>query len=162
LLQIGDKVVYPMHGAGVITGEQKCTVHGQEHDFFELQMLLGNMQVMVPVDNVEKVGLRPIIKEKDIDSLKVVLMGKPETTVGTWNKRFHAIQDRMRSGDIADVAAVVRNLVLQERVRKISGGERRLLELARQIVVSELVYVCGRTQDELEQWLDDVLAANKG
>ena len=161
MLQVGDKVVYPMHGAGVITEIVQNIVNEQTKDYYVLQMLLGKMKVMVPVDGAGQVGLRNIIGQAEIKTVEEVLLGEPEVVAGTWNKRFHAIQAQMKSGDIKDVAAVVRNLVLQERNRKISSGERRLLELARQIVVSELIYACGNTQEDAEGWLDEVLARNK-
>ena len=80
--------------------------------------------------------------------------------MGSWNKRFHANLTRMKSGNICDVAAVARNLILQDRLRKISSGERRLLDLAKQILVSELVYACSKTPQEVESWMDGILAEN--
>ena len=80
--------------------------------------------------------------------------------MGSWNKRVHANLDRLKSGDICDVAAVTRNLILQDRLRKISSGERRLLDLAKQILISELVYACDKTPETVEKWMDDQLADN--
>ena len=80
--------------------------------------------------------------------------------MGSWNKRFHANLDRLKSGDICDVAAVTRNLILQDRLRKISSGERRLLDLAKQILISELVYACDKTPEFVEGWMDEQLADN--
>ena len=132
MLQIGDKVVYPMHGAGVISGIENCEVLGEGKSYYVLEMPLGNMKL-----------------EKE-----------PEKPKGSWNKRFHANLERMKSGDICDVAAVARNLILQDRRRHISSGERRLLDLAKQILVSELVYACNKTPKEIENWLTSVLSEN--
>ena len=160
LLHVGDKVVYPMHGAGVIAGIEDCEVLGEGKSYYILQMPLGNMKVMIPTDNVDNIGLRDVIPETDVEQVKDVLQDKPERVLGSWNKRFHANLDRMKSGDICDVAAVTRNLILQDRLRKISSGERRLLDLAKQILVSELVYACSKSPQEVESWMDGLLAEN--
>ena len=160
MLNIGDKVVYPMHGAGVIAGIEDCEVLGEGKSYYILQMPMGNMKVMIPTDNVDNIGLRDVIPEEAVDKVRDVLKEEPEKASGSWNKRFHANLDRMKSGDICDVAAVARNLILQDRQRKVSSGERRLMDLARQILVSELVYACNKTPDEMSGWVDGILAGN--
>lgn len=160
MLQIGDRVVYPMHGAGEISSIENCEVLGEGKMYYVLKMPLGNMKVMIPMDNADNIGLRNIISEDGVRQVKNVLQSVPERATGSWNKRFHANLSRMKSGDICDVAAVTRNLILQDRIRKISSGERRLLDLARQILVSELVYACEQTPQEVEAWMADILADN--
>jgi CarD family transcriptional regulator len=160
LLHVGDKVVYPMHGAGVIAGIETCEVLGEGKSYYVLQMPMGNMKVMIPTDNVDNIGLRDIISEDKVGEVKDVLEDKPEKAQGSWNRRFHANLDRMKTGNICDVAAVARNLILQDRQRKVSSGERRLMDLARQILISELVYACDKTPDEVEGWVDGILAKN--
>ncbi|SEH27568.1 transcriptional regulator, CarD family [Selenomonas sp. KH1T6] len=159
-MHVGDKVVYPMHGAGVIAGIENCEVLGEGKSYYVLQMPLGNMKVMIPTDNVDNIGLRDIISEDKVGEVKDVLEDKPEKASGSWNRRFHANLDRMKTGNICDVAAVARNLILQDRQRKVSSGERRLMDLARQILISELVYACDKTPDEVEGWVDDILDKN--
>lgn len=160
MLHVGDKVVYPMHGAGVIAGIETCEVLGEGKSYYVLQMPMGNMKVMIPTDNVDNIGLRDIISEDKVGEVKDVLEDKPEKAQGSWNRRFHANLDRMKTGNICDVAAVARNLILQDRQRKVSSGERRLMDLARQILISELVYACDKTPDEIEGWVDGILAKN--
>lgn len=160
LLQIGDTIVYPMHGAGVIAGVEKHEVLGEDKSYYVLQMPLGNMKVMIPTDNVENMGIRDVIDEEQLAEVKEILAETPEKTTGSWNKRYQAHLARMKSGDICDVAAVARNLVLQDRIKKISSGERRLLDLAKQILVSELVYACSKTPQEVETWMYDILDTN--
>ena len=160
MLHIGDKVVYPMHGAGEIAGIEDCEVLGEGRSYYVLKMPLGNMKVMIPTDNVDSIGLRDVISSEDVEKVKDVLTDAPERVMGSWNKRFHANLERMKSGDICDVAAVARNLILQDRLRKISSGERRLLDLARQILVSELVYACDKTPQEVEGWMGALLDKN--
>ena len=160
MLQIGDKVVYPMHGAGEISGIEDCEAFGETKAYYVLKLPIGNMKVMIPLDNADHIGLRDVISEDEVAAVEKVLRSEPERAAGSWNKRFHANLSRMKSGDICDVAAVARNLILQDRQREISSGERRLLDLARQILVSELVYACEQTPEEVEGWLEAILAGN--
>lgn len=160
MLQVGDQVVYPMHGAGVISEIEQCEVMGEKKSYYVLQMPIGNMKVMIPIDNVDNIGLRDVITKKEVAKVAEVLADTPERAVGSWNKRFHATLTRMKTGDICDVAAVARNLILQDRIRKISSGERRLLDLAKQILVSELVYACKKTPEEIGAWIDEILEKN--
>ena len=160
MLHVGDSVVYPMHGAGIISGIEECEVMGESKLYYILKMPLGNMKVMIPTDNVDNIGLRDVISMDGVDEVKEVLHDAPEKVMGSWNKRFHANLDRLKSGDICDVAAVTRNLILQDRLRKISSGERRLLDLAKQILISELVYACDKTPEFVEGWMDEQLADN--
>ena len=160
MLHVGDRVVYPMHGAGIISGIEECEVMGESKLYYILKMPLGNMKVMIPTDNVDNIGLRDVISMDGVDEVKEVLHDAPEKVMGSWNKRFHANLDRLKSGDICDVAAVTRNLILQDRLRKISSGERRLLDLAKQILISELVYACDKTPEFVGGWMDEQLADN--
>ena len=116
-MQVGDRIFYPMHGAGVISGVESCEVLGESRDYFVLKMPMGNLKVMIPQDNVENLGLREIISKDQVEDIRSVLKDKPERVLGSWNKRFHAILERMKKGNILDVAAVMRNLCLQDRER---------------------------------------------
>jgi len=156
-LNIGDIVFYPMHGAGKIAGIENDEIGGVIKSYYILKLPIGNLKLMLPVDNIEKLGLRKVITKDNLEKVATVLRDKPEHSEGSWNKRFQAILDRMKSGDILDVAAIARNLSLQYQKRKISGGERRLMELSRQILISELVYACEKTPEEVTAWVDDII-----
>ena len=160
-MKIGDVVFYPMHGAGVIDGIENNEVAGMTSSYYILKLPMGNLKLMLPVDNIEQLGLRDVIGKEKIAEVSTVLRDKPEVTQGSWNKRFQAILDRMKSGDILDVAAVARNLSLQYRKRKITSGERRLMELSRQILISELVYACEKSPEEITEWIDDIIGKNE-
>ena len=160
-MKIGDIVFYPMHGAGIIDGIESNEVAGMKSSYYILKLPIGNLKLMLPVDNIDQLGLREIIGKEKIAEISTVLRDKPDHTQGSWNKRFQAILDRMKSGDILDVAAVARNLSLQYRKRKITSGERRLMELSRQILISELVYACEKTPEEITQWIDDIIGKSE-
>jgi CarD family transcriptional regulator len=160
LLNIGDKIVYPMHGAGVVSGVENCEVMGEHKSYYVLKMPLGNMKVMIPTDNVGSIGLRDVIPHDDVEKVKLVLQSAPEHIAGSWNKRFNVNLVKIKTGDICNVAAVVRNLILQDRFKKISTGERRLLDVAKQILISELVFACDKQPEAVEEWLYDLLDNN--
>lgn len=157
MLNVGDVVVYPMHGAGVIAAIEENEVNGETKSYYVLEMPMSSMKVMLPIDNLDKIGLRDVIKREQVEEVRQVLSAKPDRMQGSWNKRFHANLARMKTGDIMDVAAVARNLSLQDRKRRISSGERRLMDLSRQILVSELIFACESTPEEMTAWMDDIL-----
>ncbi len=160
-MKIGDIVFYPMHGAGVIDGVENTEVAGVEKSYYILKLPMGNLKLMLPTDRIEELGLRDVVDKSKVDEVERVLRSRAEHTQGSWNKRFQAILDRMKSGNILDVAAVARNLSMQYRNRKISSGERRLMDLSRQILISELVYACEKSPEEVTDWVDDIICKAK-
>lgn len=160
MLSVGDKVVYPMHGAGVIDRIEECEIMGVSKSYYVLMMPFGGMKVMIPLDNVKNIGLRGVISESEIERVVAVFQEMPEKTTGSWNRRFNANLTKIKSGSIYDVAEVVRNLILQDRMKKISTGERRLLDTAKQILVSELVLACNKEPSDVETWMYNLLEKN--
>ena len=160
-MNIGDKIVYPMHGAGEIVGVEEQEFDGEKKSYYVLKLPMGDLKLMLPVDKVEEIGLRTVIDKSKIPEVTEVLSGKAEKNVGSWNKRFHASLDRMKSGDILDVAAVTRNLERQNLKKKLSSGERRILDLARQILISELVFVLEKDSKEISDWIDEQIFDKK-
>ncbi len=156
-MKIGDKVVYPMHGAGEITGIEENEVGGVENSYYVFRLPLGDMKLMLPVDKVEEAGLRPLIDAAQVEEVVAVLQAESEQVQGSWNKRFHTNLERLKTGNILDAAAIARNLSRQNAKKKISSGERRLLDLSRQILITELVYVCGKTPEEITAWVDEMI-----
>lgn len=139
MFNIGDKVVYPMHGAGIIEAIEDRDFMGQTQAYYVMKLPFGGMKVMVPLNNVQNIGLRQVVGMEEIDKVFTILKDRKKTVATTWNRRVKANIDKMKSGDIYEVAEVVRNLALQDREKRLSTGERRLLENARQILISELV-----------------------
>ena len=156
-MNIGDKMVYPMHGAGEITGVEENEVGGVVNSYYVFRLPMGNMKLMLPVDKVEEVGLRELITPEQVNDVVDVLKADTDQPLGSWNKRFHTNLERLKSGNIFDAAAIARNLSRQNSKKKISSGERRLLDLSRQILISELVYVCNKTPEEVTAWIDELI-----
>ena len=156
-MKIGDRIVYPMHGAGEISGIEENEVGGVVSSYYVLKLPLGNLKLMLPVDKIDEMGLRDVIGKADVEKVGKILAEDAEEVQGSWNKRFHANLDRMKTGDILEVAAIIRNLIRQNEKKKISSGENRLLEQARQILISELVYALDKTPEEVSDWVDEKL-----
>lgn len=154
-MKIGEKIVYPMHGAGEVVGIEEKDIGGEKQSYYILNLSMGNLKLMLPVEEVEKVGVRKIIDAAQTEKVAEILGGRADKSVGSWNKRFHATLDRLKTGDILEVAAVARNITRQSYKRKISSGERRLMELARQILISELVFVFDKNSEEVTAWVDE-------
>ena len=160
-MNIGDRIVYPMHGAGEITGVEENEVGGISSSYYVFRLPMGSLKLMLPVDKTEEVGLRDLIKPAQVEEVVKILQAESEQFQGSWNKRFQMNLERLKTGNILDAAAVARNLTRQNNKKKISSGEKRLLDLSRQILISELVYVCNKTPEEIEAWIDELIATTE-
>ena len=154
-MNIGDKIVYPMHGAGEITEIEENEVGGVKNSYYIMRLPVGNMKLMLPVDKVEEVGLRELITPAQVEEVISVLQAESEPLQGSWNKRYHMNLERLKTGSILDAATVARNLTRQNSKRKVSSGEKKLLDLSRQILITELVYVCDKSPEEITAWVDE-------
>jgi CarD family transcriptional regulator len=157
LFQVGDKVVYPHHGAAIIKGLEEKEVYGQRKQYFVLRLSYGDLTLMVPADNTEEVGIRDVIARDELDKVFKVLRSKECRMPTNWSRRFKTHVEKLRSGDIYQVAEVVRNLARREKEKGLSAGEKRMLSKARQILVSELTFAADVEEQEAERMLDQVL-----
>ena len=152
--KIDDRVVYPHHGAAIIEAKEKMVVNGEEREYLVLKLAYGDLVLKVPADNTEMVGIRDIINEEEVRKVFDVL-GQEEVKMPTnWSRRFKTHVEKLRSGDIYQVAEVVRNLSLRDTDKGLSAGEKRMLAKARQILVSELTFAMNLTEEEAEKTLD--------
>ncbi|MBS3994461.1 MAG: CarD family transcriptional regulator [Alkaliphilus sp.] len=154
MFSIGDKVVYPMHGAGIIESIEEKEILGKKRKYYIMKMPLGDMKVMIPLDNVEDIGLREIISLTEVEQVMAVLNDDISKMHMNWNRRYRANMDRIKSGDIYEVAAVVRNLMLRDKDKGLSTGERKMLGNAKQILVSELVLARGIDEKSAEELIN--------
>jgi len=160
MLTVGDKVVYPMHGAGVIEAIEEHEVLGQRQQYYILTIPYGAMRVMIPLRSVENIGLRGVIDSNEVEEVANILKSEPDQVNANWNRRFNMNLAKIKSGSIYEVAEVVRNLMLQDNAKKLSTGERRLLDTAKHIMISELVLACGKDIGAIEDWVSDLLQGN--
>ena len=158
MYEVGDKVVYPHHGAGTVVLREARTVLGVEREYLTIRILHNDMTVNVPVDSAEKVGLRGVIDEETVLLVVKALTGGGTVMPKNWNRRFKHNRDKMKTGDIFELAEVVRNLSLRDHEKGLSTGEKQMFVKAKKILVSELMYAKGMEEGETAVWLDDVLA----
>ena len=154
MFNVGDKVVYPMHGAGTIDSIDKKNILDEEVEYINISMP-GGVKVMVPSNQASKQGLRNIISQDEVEKVFCVLETDETAMSDNWNKRYRENMDKMKSGDIYEVADVVRNLSFKQKEKGLSTGEKKMLNNAKQILVSELVLVENTTSAEMEQLVDN-------
>ena len=154
MFNVGDKIVYPMHGAGVIDSIEEKDILGKKQSYYILKMP-GEVKVMVPTAKAEEVGVRNIIDKSSAEKVIGVLEENSTEMSMNWSKRYRDNMEKMKSGDIYEIADVVRNLSFKQKEKGLSTGEKKMLNNARQILVSELVLAEHSTQEEVEQLVDN-------
>ena len=162
MYKVGDKVVYPHHGAGTVVKKEKREVLGEKREYLTIKILHNDMTVNVPSENAEKVGLRKVIGEDMVKVVVKALTGGGTQMPKNWNRRFKHNRDKMKTGDILELAEVVRNLSLRDREKGLSTGEKQMFVKAKKILASELMYAKDLDEDATAEWLDDVLAGATG
>ena len=154
MFNVGDYIVYPMYGAGIITEIVEKDFLGEMRTYYNVSLPYCRMEASVPVDNTEKLGVRSIIDPGRIEEVIAELRKDTEPMNPNWNKRYRENTERMQTGNILEVAAVVRNLVRTDRLKPLSTGEKKLLSTAKQILESELVYSGGYTMEEADEMVE--------
>lgn len=157
MFQVGDKVVYPMHGAGVIEAIEEREVLGNRQRYYVMRLPVGEMQVMVPCEHSKTTGLRQVMSEHAFQKVLEVLRARKTLMSKNWNHRYRSNMEKIKSGNILELAEVVRNLSLRDREKGLSTGERKMLESARQILVSEILLARNLEWDQANDFLDQVL-----
>ena len=154
MFNVGDKIVYPMHGAGTIDSIEEKDILGEKQAYYIIKMP-DEVKVMIPTSKAEQVGVRNIIDKQSAEKVFKIL-GQDETEMDkNWNKRYRNNMDKMKSGDIYEVADVVRNLSFKQKEKGLSTGEKKMLNNAKQILVSELVLAEHSNKDEMEEMVDN-------
>ena len=159
MFSVGDKIVYPMHGAGVIESIEEKEILGRKQSYYVVKMPVGDMKVMIPIQNVEGIGIREIISLQDVERVFEILGGRNINVTSNWNKRYRENMTKIKSGNIFEVAEVVRTLMIREKEKGLSTGERKMLSSARQILISELVLAKNASQFEIEAAINNYLNA---
>ena len=156
--QIGDHVVYPHHGAGQVMKKEDKNILGEVRQYLTIKILHNDMTVMVPCENAGKAGLRRIIDEDTVKKVLGVLSDDISEMPKNWNRRFKHNRDKIKTGDILELAEVVRNLAIREQDKGLSTGEKQMYTRAKKILASELMYALDMEEDEAETHLEDLIA----
>ncbi len=160
MFEVGDKVVYPHHGAGTVVKKEKREILGQTREYLTIKILHNDMTVNVPVENAEQVGLRTVIDEDLVNTVVKALTAGESEMPKNWNRRFKHNRDKMKTGDIFELAEVVKNLNLRDHEKGLSTGEKQMFVKAKKILASELMYAKAVDEEEAAEWLEGVLAGN--
>jgi CarD family transcriptional regulator len=156
--ELGDHVVYPHHGAGKVLKKEEMEVLGERREYLTIKILHNDMTVKVPTENAALAGLRRVIDEETVKKVLDVLQDEVSEMPKNWNRRFKHNRDKIKTGDIYELAEVVRNLALRESEKGLSTGEKQMFTRAKKILASELMYALDKDEDEAEGYLDELLA----
>jgi CarD family transcriptional regulator len=162
--ELGDHVVYPHHGAGKVMCKEEMEILGETREYLTIKILHNDMTVKVPTENAALAGLRRVIDEETVKKVLDVLRDDVSEMPKNWNRRFKHNRDKIKTGDIYELAEVVRNLAIRESEKGLSTGEKQMFTRAKKILASELMYALDKDEDEAEGYLDELLAnsaANK-
>jgi CarD family transcriptional regulator len=154
---VGDTVIYPHHGAAIIEKVETREIKGEKRDYFVLKLTYGDLTVMVPSDAIEDCGVRNVVSKKEVEKVLDVLRQPNGNQKGNWSRRFKANYEKLRSGDIYQVAEVVRNLCTREGDKGLSAGEKRMLTKAKQILLSELAVAIKKDEQKAEELVNKTL-----
>ena len=156
MFNVGDKIVYPMHGAGTIDAIEEKNILGENQSYYVIKMP-GEVKVMVPTDRAEQIGVRNVIGKEEAEKV-ISILGEDETEMSqNWNKRYRDNMEKMKSGDAYEIADVVRNLSFKQKEKGLSTGEKKMLLNAKQILVSELTLAENSNKDQMEELINNTI-----
>jgi CarD family transcriptional regulator len=156
--ELGDHVVYPHHGAGKVVKKEEMEILGESREYLTIKILHNDMTVRVPCENAALAGLRRVIDEETVKKVLDVLRDEVSEMPKNWNRRFKHNRDKIKTGDIYELAEVVRNLSLRESEKGLSTGEKQMFTRTKKILASELMYALDKDEEEAENYLDELLA----
>lgn len=154
---IGDKIVYPMHGAGIIEQIEEKKILGEVRKYYILKVPCGDMKIMIPIESSQEIGVRSIISVDEINKVIQVLSAESTEMSNNWNRRYRENMEKLKTGDIYNVAEVVRNLMRTDKEKKLSTGEKKMLSNAKQILISEMILVKDIDHDTAEKIINSAV-----
>ena len=159
---IGDKIVYPLHGAGIIEAIEERVRMGKKQQYYIMRISSCNMTVMIPMNNCEEIGIRDVIDKDEARKVLENFKNEPLHLDDNWNRRQRENLVKIKSGDIYQVLCVLKDLLYRDRVKGLSTSERKILNNAKQIIVSELVLSEIATKEDIEAIMDEVVSSLVG
>ncbi len=163
MFSVGDMAVYPAHGVGVIEAEETKVIGGVEKTFYVMRILDNDMTVLIPKDNIDRIGLRSIISKEEVEKVYEILKEKKVSfNHQTWNRRYREYMEKIKSGSIFELAQVFRDLHIIGYDKQLSFGERRMLDTAKNLLIKELSLAEGKEETEIEEKINAILAGRDG
>lgn len=158
MFNIGDKIVYPMHGAGIIEAIEEKEILGEKQKYYVMRMPIGDMKVMIPLKSINEIGVRQVAGDAEIAEVLNILRGEKSKMSPNWNRRYRANMEKIKSGNIFQIAEVVRNLSIRDKEKGLSTGERKMLENAKNILVSEIFLSKNIKEEEALQMIENAFS----
>lgn len=158
MFHVGEKIVHPMHGAGIVDSIVQKKVSGVVREYYIMKLPVGNMLVMVPTDSSEEIGVRPVCPEGEAEDVIAAIPGIQVEMDPNWNQRYRDNMRRLKSGNLLEVATVVKGLTIRDMDRGLSTGERKMLHSAKQILISEIVLSVDSSYEVVEERIKVALA----
>lgn len=157
MYQVGDKIVYPIHGAGIIAAIEEKEILGSVNSYYMLQVPTGNISLMVPVKNAEEIGVRPVVEPEVIDRLFAHIAKAEISVIENWNKRYRENMAKIKSGDLFEIGPIYKYLLEKDLEKGLSSGEKKMFLSAHQILVSEIMLSKNTTLEEAEKLLSQCI-----
>ena len=157
MFNVGDLAVYPAHGVGLVEGIEEKSISGIEHIFYVIRILDNDMKIMIPRENAEHIGLRRVISGSQVEQVYAILEEKDvEFTPQTWNRRYREYMDKIKTGSIFDLAAVLRDLYILQMDKPLSFGEKKMLDTAKGLLVKELSVAKDKREEEITEEIESI------
>jgi len=157
MFNVGDLAVYPAHGVGLVEGIEEKSISGIEHIFYVIRILDNDMKIMIPRKNAEHIGLRRVISGNEVEQVYAILEKKDvEFTPQTWNRRYREYMDKIKTGSIFDLAAVLRDLYILQMDKPLSFGEKKMLDTAKGLLVKELSVAKDKKEEEITEGIESI------
>lgn len=157
MYNIGDKIVYSVHGAGTIVDIQNIEILGDEKSYYILQLPINNIQISIPVDGVDDAVIRPVISREEGKKVAEILKSEKTEMSSNWGQRYRENLETIKTGDIYEIADIVRNLTILDMTKGLSASEKKMLTNSKRIIVSELVIIGALEKEEASQMIDDLI-----
>ena len=159
MFDVGDMAVYPAHGVGVIKSIESRQVGDNEQSFYVMKILENNMVIMIPTATSNNVGLRNIISSDEVDKVFYILKEK-DISIGTqtWNRRYREYMEKIKTGSVFEVAAVLRDLYLLQEDKELSYGERKMMDTAKNLLVKEVSIANNVDELQVEKDIEGIFA----
>lgn len=161
MYQVGDRVVYPMQGAGTIVAVEKKELLGMEKEFYILQMPIANIRISIPVDQIDNIGIRPVMSKKDGQRVIEILKDQRTEMSENWSQRYRENMENLKTGDPFEMAEVIRNLQLRDLEKGLSTSEKKMLSKTKKMLISELIIVGSLTVEEAGDLIDEAIITDE-
>lgn len=161
MYHIGDRIVYPMHGAGTITGIEDKEILGEERKYYIMKMPISNIKISIPVDNIDRMGIRPVMSEEDGLRVMEILREESSKMSSNWSQRYRENLENLKTGDPFEIAEIVRNLQLRDMEKGLSTSEKKMLNSSKRMLVSELVIIGSMSVEEAQNLIDEAISLDE-